>query len=494
MTAPGGTSLSFWPTASRRTLAIQAVFILGTAFVCWHLMERGVAPPEKVSILNGFWGVFLGVTVAIATLVAPASQRTCLLGCWLCLWFTAGLAQLRASAITDGIVLGGFIPYSDGNNFLREASRLIGGGDLSEWGSRRPLADSYLAGLFYLCGGRLVASLFLAGILNAVAISLAAAQVRKTMGTVAAAVWIWLLLAYCRRFIGETLSEQAGISFGALGAALLLRAFAADSLVCLLGGCLTLSLALNARAGAFFVLPTLVVAVAWRWRKSHVTRITLGAAAGGLLAFFLSFAFLKLAGPRQGRLMSNFHDSLYGTVFGGGWQRAATDIPNFKEMSASAQAAEIDRRVIDALKAHPALIWQSASHTWTDFFTRSKAALGPYSFFRDPLTENILLVFSGLGILLALTLWNPLSPLIIATGAGIVLSVPFAPTPDADRMRAYAATMAIMFLLPCFALSGWRDWARRISPGRPAPPRASSWPRAAPGNIRSGWVAGSFPT
>ena len=33
----------------------------------------------------------------------------------------------------------------------------------------------------------------------------------------------WLLLVYCRRYFGEMMSEQAGIAFGALGVALLLR-------------------------------------------------------------------------------------------------------------------------------------------------------------------------------------------------------------------------------------------------------------------------------
>lgn len=463
-TAPGGRISGLWRTPSRLLVVVQGLAVLATALICWYLMECGVPPPGSVSVLNGFWGVFFGVVGAILTFLAPPSLRSLLLACWLCLWFTTGLAQLRASAITDGIVLGGIIPYSDGNNFIREASRLIGGGNLSEWGSRRPLADCYLAGLLYLTGGRLAASLFLAGSLSAVAISVAAAQVRKAMGTVAAVIWIWLMLAFCRRFIGETLSEQAGIPFGALGAALLLRGFGRGSVFCLLGGFLVLSLGLNARAGAFFILATLTLAVALRWRKSRAVRITLAAAACGLLGFVLNFAFLKLVGSHQGHLMSNYEPTLYGTVFGGGWHQAANDIPNFNSMSESAQAAEIHRRVLEAIKAHPDIVWQSICHTWTDFFTRTKAALGPFSFFRDPLTENVLLVSSGIGLLLALVMWNPLSPLIVATVAGILLSVPFAPTPDADRMRAYAATMSMMFLLPCFALTGWRDWLRRISP------------------------------
>src|ERR1035438_7141346 len=52
-------------------------------------------------------------------------------------------------------------------------------------------------------------------------------------------------------------------------------------------------------------------------------------------------------------------------------------------------------------------------------------------------------------------------------GRRIGLSVPLIPTSDADRMRIYAATMPVLFLIPAFSLAGWRAWMGRFAPSIP---------------------------
>ncbi len=397
-------------------------------------------------------------------LVAPPPVRRCLAIGWLCLWFTTGLAELRTSAITDGIVLGGIIPYSDANNYVRETSRLIEGHNLTHWVSR-PLSATYLAGLLYVAFGHVTLALALAGTFSAAAIGLAAIEVRKSMGIAAATLWSWLLLVYCRRYLGEMLSEHAGVAFGALGSALLMRSFAGNAIRSIWPGLFILSMALNARAGALIILPALIAAVVWRWRRAGRVRVAALATVSVGAAFITSFLFLKLIGAPGGRLMYNYQDTAYGIVFGGNWQKASSDIPNYYKLSESSRVAEIDRRIFAAVKADPSLIWRGSMRNWSDFFTRSKAALGPFSFFMHPTTEYVLLAISGIGLLCSLAFGNRLSPLILAVGVGIVLSVPFVPTTDADRMRAYAATMPLMFLIPAFSFVGCRAWIGRLAPG-----------------------------
>lgn len=416
--------------------------------------------PASFSLLHGPLGVAVGVAGAFLALAAKSSLRQCLIIGWLCVWFTTGLAELRGSFITDGIVVGGIIPYSDANNFLREASRLVEGQNLTAWATR-PLSASYLAGHLYIAGDHVALALALAGIFSAAAIGLAAMEVRKTMGLLAATLWTWLLLVYCRRYIGQMLSEHAGIAFGAMGVALLMRAFAANAVRCLWPGLFLLSLALNARAGAMLMLPVLVAGATWRWQYSGRIRVLVLATLSVAAGFILSIGFKGLVGSPGGRLMANYHDHLYGMVFGGNWQQPAADIPNYNQMAPAERVAEIDRRIVAAVKANPSVIWRAAARNWSDFFTRSKAALGPFSFFMHPNTEYVLLALSALGLLWSLALGHRLSPLILAAGVGIVFSVPFLPPPDADRMRAYAATMPIMFLIPAFSLGGWRAWRER---------------------------------
>lgn len=462
--APGSFAAQCGAAIDRNAMILRVLVTVSAAAGCYFLYTHGVSVPAQFSLRNGPTGVAVGVAGMFLALAATPPLRTCLAIGWLCLWFTTGLAELRASAITDGIVLGGIIPYSDANNFLREASRLIEGHNLSEWGSRRPLSDSYLAGLLYFARDHVTLALAFAGAFSAAAISLAAIEVRKSMGLLAATLWSWLLLVYCRRYLGEMMSEHAGVAFGALGVALLVRAFAANAIRCLWPGLFILSLALNARAGALIILPVLIAAVTWRWRGSGRVRVLALATISVAAAFILSILFLKLLGSREGRLMSNYHDSMYGIVFGGNWQQPAADIPDYSQMDESARAAEIDRRILAAVKANPSLIWRGSVRNWSDFFTNSKAARGPFSFFMHLNTEYVLLVLSAFGLLSSLAFWNRLSPLLLATGVGIVLTVPFVPPPDADRMRAYAATMPLMFLIPAFSFVAWQDWMARFAP------------------------------
>jgi hypothetical protein len=449
--------------ASTKTRALQVLAVAAAVLGCWWLHARGLRFPAGFSLLHGPAGVAVGVIGVFLALAAPRALRPFLVIGWLCLWFTAGQSELRASGITDGAVLGGMIPYSDARNYLREASRIIEGHDMTGWGSRRPLADAYLAGNLYLARDDVSLSLAIAGLFSAAAIGLAALEVRKIMGLAAATLWACLLLVYSRRYFGEMMSEQAGIAFGALGAALLLRAFAGNAMRCLWAGLFILSLALSAREGALLILPALAAAAVWRWRNLGKARIMTFAVLSVAAAFAVALCFVKLAGERGGRMSSNYHNVIYGVVFAGNWEKAARDIPNYDRLDESAQAAEVYRRIGAAVRSNPALIWRGAERNWRDFFTGSDHALGPFSFFRQPATEFILLVLSGIGLVWSLALWDRVSPMILAAGIGVVLSVPFVPTPDADLMRAYAATIPLMVLIPAFSLVGWLAWTDRFS-------------------------------
>ena len=449
--------------AERLMNGLSLAVILMASWGCYSLCTSGNWLTPNLSVLHGYSGLRIGIGGVILGLVAPGRLRTCLVMAWLSIWFTAGFAELRASGVTDGTVMGGLLPYSDAYNYLRDTSRLIEGENMTSSGSRRPLADTYLATNLYAARNDLAGALVMTGILSAVAIGLAALELRKTMGLFPVILWTWLLMAYYRRYLGELMSEHVGVAFGALAVALLLRAYRGNSIRSLCCGLLVLSLALSARAGAFIVLPLLVTAAAWRWRISGKIRVLCFTTLSVAAALILNFSFVKLLGPPNGKIMSNYHNVIYGVIFGGNWQQAAADIPNYNRMDEASQAAEVYRRIGAAIRANPKLIWRGAVRNWTAFFLGSSAALGPYSFLREPSTERILFLLSGIGLLWSLAIRDRVAPIILAGGVGIVLSVPFVPTSDADLMRAYAATMPLMFLIPSFALCGWRAWIGRIA-------------------------------
>ena len=366
--------------------------------------------------------------------------------------------------MTDGTVLGGIVPYSDASGYLEESSRLITGDRMTPWGARRPLADTYLAGLLYLARWQIPMAMMFAGLLSGSAIGLAAVEVRQKLGLAAALFWTWLVLAYSRRYVGEMLSEQAGIALGSLSVALLLRDSAERPRPSLWAGLLMLSFALNARSGAMFVLPAMAVSTALRWRTNGSLRIFVLAVLSIAIGFLISSVYGRLLGPRDQKAISNYHYIAYSAVFGVPWQQTAVDIPNFSRMNESEQAAAVYNRIGAALKAHPSLIWLSAARSWKDFFRGAQDGLGPFSFLRQPSWENRLLWASGLGILCSLLWRQGCSYLVLGVGVGIIFSVPFVPTSDKDMMRAYAATMPLMVIVPAFAVSSCCAWLARSLP------------------------------
>ena len=457
--------------ALARTWILRLSFILFAGIGCFWIYSRGLGIlPTFISTFYGAVGMWIALSGVFLALIAKPPYRGCLVVCWLSLWFTAGLAAIRSSAITDGIVLGGIIPYSDASNYLQEASRIIEGRNMTLWGSRRPLADAYISGLLYISGGRVTLAVMLAGLFTAASIGLAATELRARMGILGALLWTWILLIFSRRYVGEMMSEQAGIALGALSVALLVRGYSRNAVASLWIGLLLLSLALNARVGPLFVLPMLLVAVAWHWRGARLTQVLIPASLCVFAAFVLDFTFVKWLGPINGKIVSNYHNVLYGIVFGGNWQKAAVDIPNYSHMDDSAQATEVYRRILIGIRASPSLMWRGAARSWSDFFAGSTRGLGPYSFFRRPQFEEILIYLSAIGMFWAIPLWHRLSPVVLAVGVGTILSVPFLPPGDADLMRAYAAAIPLMLLVPSFGLLGWREWLRKF-----APQSFSSW-------------------
>src|SRR5208337_2463802 len=77
------------------TTVCQVLVTLTAAGGCYFLYARGVHIPTRLSLLHGPSGVAVGVVGVFLALTTATSTRTCLVIGWLCLWFTAGLAELR---------------------------------------------------------------------------------------------------------------------------------------------------------------------------------------------------------------------------------------------------------------------------------------------------------------------------------------------------------------------------------------------------------------
>ncbi len=188
--------------------------------------------------------------------------------------------------------------------------------------SRRPLFAGMLAALLGLTGRNLQLTLAVLVAITAIACYLLAREVQSTHGTLAATLVMVVLFVYYRRFTGTTLTENLGFLQAALGLAWLWRGGRQKKSSYVLGGIFLLTLALNARAGTFFILPALVVWAAWVFHEKKIVSFSvLAMASGAVVAGFLvnTIIFHALASP-AGNSFANFSYTLYDLASGGkGW-------------------------------------------------------------------------------------------------------------------------------------------------------------------------------
>ncbi|NEQ25145.1 MAG: hypothetical protein F6K28_39905 [Microcoleus sp. SIO2G3] len=311
------------------------------------------------------------VLIAIALLFYPAYRLSGWIGTLASLsltliLFALPLSALWNSGISDGFIIGGLLPTGDAGGYYWEARRLLEVGNMSAWGSRRPLFSGVLATLLGLTQQNLQLTLAILVAITAISCFLAAREVQRSHGTAAGLMVIAILFLFYRRFIGYTMTESLGLALGAVGFAILWRGARQRQISYCLVGVLLLTLALNARAGAFFVLPALILWGSWSFRGTarFSWRFLLGGASVVLLGFILNSILLKVIGSADSMAFSNFSYTLYGLIVGGGWTQVIQDHPELSSMSDTEAAQKIYALAFEALRANPFALVIGSLRAW----------------------------------------------------------------------------------------------------------------------------------
>lgn len=247
------------------------------------------------------------------------------------LWWTWSHAQ---SAILS---VAGFFQISDASYYWICANSLLQSGnfgDLSHIGNfcqRRALYPTLLSGIAWLGHREIFSTLLIQAVISACALWLLVRRCVSDLRVIGAIVTGALLLCYtATEAVSMTMTENGGLIFGCLGVALLIAACERSSLATLAAGVGALSLAESARAGALFLLPSLVVwagLIAWRFRRRWWlwSGVALLAASSG---FLLQAALVGLAGGDLSNSYGSFSYVLYGLSQGGkSWLEAIHDFP-----------------------------------------------------------------------------------------------------------------------------------------------------------------------
>jgi hypothetical protein len=277
---------------------------------------------------------------------------------------------------------------------------------------------------------------------------------------------MWIMFLFARRFTGTTMTETLGLSLGALGLALILMGIYRKKLFNLLAGLFVFTLALNVRAGAFFVVPLIVLWIGWLYRKSGSFGWKEAGLACGVvvLAFALNSMTLGFIGVPGGILFANFSESLYGLAAGGErWAEVYNRNPELLQLPETFRYQEIYRLSFELILADPMNLVKGMLHQWSLLFSETWFSL--YAYVGGENLEGNQFVHWGLyglcllSIIQAIRSWRVhLNAFLLVIVVGILISVPFVPPGDAHKMRAFAATIPMLAFLPALGAAGIIDF------------------------------------
>jgi hypothetical protein len=391
--------------------------------------------------LPGKWGEGIGLMITLAIFGLP-------------------LAGLWTSAQSEFGLVEGLLPWSDAGGYYNGAQRLLDGMLLTVFSGRRPLFSGLLATLLGITGRNLQVTLAILTALTAVACFLAAREVCNTHGKLTGALVLTGCFLFYRRFAGVALTESLGLILGALGFAALWRGAFQKKSAWVLFALTLFTFGLNARAGAFLLLPLLLLWAAWFFREKFAVNfrvLKLGTAAI-LVGFLVNSLLLNTLVVPESTAFSNFSTTFYGLAVGGkGWLQIDKDHPELSRLPYQQRTEETYRLAFDEIRSNPGNLIKGMGISWASLFRANN--LGAYGFIgggneRLNLAARLalfILALAGIGVA-----WigrrEGLNSMMLAALAGILLSIPFAPPGDADQMRVYAVTMPFFFALPALGV------------------------------------------
>ena len=252
--------------------------------------------------------------------------------------------------------LGGVIPWSDAAGYYEGAQHFQNTGNANEFNSRRPLNTILFSLRLALTGNDFQSSLLINAVLLGIACWLCVTTISVNLGSRVGLCFFGFLLGYGRWFVSLVLTETLGLTLGVLAFSILWSAIRFHSSTLLFAGIFFQTVALNTRAGAFFILPCLFIWSIWKfwnrtWKKGTGALVF-------ILFIVLSFAFqsslVRLYGTGKSFGHANFAHTFYGIATGGrGWTSFSSDFPEVQFKDEAELSKIVFQKAFEALIQNP---------------------------------------------------------------------------------------------------------------------------------------------
>ncbi len=362
-------------------------------------------------------------------------------------------------------LLGGLLPNADPSVYLSLANQWSDGMRVVTPQTTRQLFPCFLSTMLWLCDRNLKTIVSLFTLITGVVSFLAWRQVRVMFGWLGATLFLSLVFFFYRcEVVGLLRTEQLGLWFALIALALMLQGLREkrEGLWCT--GLFSLVMALNARAGAYFILPLLILYSGWifprgrwGWRSMFAAGVTC------FIAMLLNLAcyWIFFAPPRP---TSNFWLCFYGMLKGGNWVSAMNEIgPPYERVNLIARD-----KGMTLLRAEPWLVLKgfgkACVFVWKD----------NTFYWQPPTSETFRSWMKWMTVLGALIPWGwsvvqkrraELEWFVLLIVLGVVISLPFAPPWDGGH-RVYAVAFPFLYLSPVMLIAWSRQELRNLLPLR----------------------------
>jgi hypothetical protein len=229
-----------------------------------------------------------------------------LLLCWIPLWSNWSLRP--TSTLSAYAALAGRLPWSDASNYLTGANEVIDEGQIGSWNQRRPLNAVFYATRLRIANFDLKDAVRLQVLFLAFCMYQFARAIGAMYGPLPGIAAFAVTLGFGRTLLATTLSETLGLSLGCLGVALLAPGVYLRKGNLFLFGLFGLSMALNARAGALFLLPCYVLWFAWFYsgKRGNPIKLFIVASFCVVISFAVNLGINSTYGKPGSTLYANF--------------------------------------------------------------------------------------------------------------------------------------------------------------------------------------------
>ena len=357
-------------------------------------------------------------------------------------------------------MLGGLLPNGDARQYFRGAEMLVELGQSQGRSLWRPLVTCFYAVLLKLTGGNMQFFLIMLTSLLSVSIYVAAKSVYRIFGITAGYLMLILVSSYYLYWNGTTMTEPVGLLFGNFAFALLCNGFYEKKRFLVYSGIFFLGIGLSARSGAMFVLPFLILGIAFFFKEKNIYNFkVIGISL--VLAFFaftISLPLVKIVGQVANSEAGNSYQgsyayTFYGLVSGGkSWKYVYKKYPELKGskggLSQSEKSSLIYNAAFEKLKKEPMLFVGSILTSYRHII------LHPFKYFTFKFKYcSIIFLIPFIFIFIAPFYHQNEADkrvlyMIFLGALGVFLSAPFIVTIGSDVFKAgmpqikYATTMA----------------------------------------------------